>query len=51
MTTKRQTKSPKKRGPKEERLVISEEPSEALKKLFRPKPGKDGEPPPKPATK
>lgn len=29
---------PRKRGPKEERLVITEDPQTALAKLFRPKP-------------
>jgi hypothetical protein len=30
-------KRPRKRGPKEERLVIREDPEEALQRLFRPK--------------
>lgn len=33
-------RKPKKRGPKEERLIITEAPETALPKLFRPKPGK-----------
>ncbi len=35
MTKKPQTK-PKKRGPKEERLVITEDPKAALDKLLKP---------------
>lgn len=31
---------PKKRGPKEERLVITTDPAEALARLLRPKPPK-----------
>jgi len=36
--TRKSAKKPKKRGPKEERLVITEDPAAALKRLFKPKP-------------
>jgi hypothetical protein len=35
--TKKATKRPKKRGPKEERLIITEDPEVALAMLLRPK--------------
>lgn len=38
---KRQTaKKPKKRGPKEERLVITEDPAAAIARLLKPNPAK-----------
>jgi len=33
---KKQTSKPKKRGPKEERLIIREDPAEALSRLLKP---------------
>ena len=36
--TKKPQKKPKKRGPKEERLVITEDPKTALDKLLKKKP-------------
>jgi hypothetical protein len=33
-------RKPRKRGPKEERLIITEDPALALQKLLRPKPKK-----------
>lgn len=42
MATKR--KKSKKRGPKEERLKIEEEPEKALRKLFQAKPDKSDRP-------
>jgi hypothetical protein len=37
---KKPTRKPRKRGPKEERLVITEDPTTALQKLLKPKPKK-----------
>lgn len=36
--TRKTAKKPAKRGPKEERLVITGDPADALAKLLRPKP-------------
>ena len=40
--TKTKKRRPKKRGPKEERLIISEDPQTALAKLLKPIPPKPG---------
>jgi hypothetical protein len=41
----KEPQEPRKRGPKEERLIIEEDADTALQKLFQPKKRKDGDEP------